>query len=116
MARIVARAPERWVFETEASGERLLVLTQAYVPGWEASVDGAPVPLVRADYFFQGVYLPAGAHRVELHYRPRSLLVGLALTAIALVVAVVVFALGDRGVTWLRRVAPRRHARAAASE
>jgi hypothetical protein len=75
--RVVERAPERWTLETSASAERLLLVTQAFFPGWEASVDGQTAPLVRADYLFQGIYVPAGAHRVELRYRPHSLTIGL---------------------------------------
>jgi hypothetical protein len=99
--RILERTPERWVLATEATAERLLVLTQAYFPGWQATVDGVATPLVRADYMFQGLYVPAGAHRVEIAYQPRSLLVGGAISAAALVVAVVLFALGR--VRWPRR-------------
>jgi uncharacterized membrane protein YfhO len=85
--RVVERAPERWAFQTDAPGERLLIVPQAYFPGWEARVDGTVAPIVRADYFFQGVYVPAGTHRVELTYRPTSVTIGLLVSLAALVVA-----------------------------
>jgi hypothetical protein len=86
--RIVERAPERWTIETTAAADRLLLLTQAFFPGWDATVDGQPAPLVRADYMFQGVYVPAGSHRVELQYRPHSVIIGL-LVSIAAALATV---------------------------
>ena len=49
---------------------------------------------MRANYLFQGVYVPAGAHAVEFVYQPRSVTVGLLITLVALVVAVVLFIFG----------------------
>jgi hypothetical protein len=86
--RIVERAAEHWIVETSTPGDRLLVVAQAFFPGWEASVDGQDVPLVRADYFFQGVYVPAGAHRVDLRYRPHSLTIGLLVSLAAALASV----------------------------
>jgi uncharacterized membrane protein YfhO len=45
---------------------------------------------VRADYLFQGIYVPAGAHRVELRYRPHSLTIGL-LVSLAAALATAAF-------------------------
>jgi hypothetical protein len=107
--RILERTPERWVLATEAAAERFLVLTQAYFPGWQATVDGVATPLARADYLFQGLYVPAGAHRVEIAYQPRSLLIGGAISAAAHVLAVILFVLARVRWPW-----PRRPGRAAA--
>ena len=89
--RVVERAPERWTIEATAPADRLLLVAQAFFPGWEASVDGQPAPLVRADYFFQGVYVRAGAHRVELHYRPPSLTIGLLVSLAAALATAALF-------------------------
>jgi len=105
--RILERAPERWRLQTEAAGERLLVLTQAFFPGWRATLDGQPVPLVRADYLFQGVYVPPGAHTVELVFQPRSLAVGLLVSLLALAAAVTLYA-SDRLPALPRGLWPRR--------
>jgi uncharacterized membrane protein YfhO len=89
--RLVERAPERWTIETTAPAERLLLIAQAFFPGWEAAVDGQAAPLVRADYLFQGVYVPEGAHRVELRYRPRTLSIGLVISVAAALTAAALF-------------------------
>jgi hypothetical protein len=91
-ARVVERLPEHWTIETDAPGERLLVIPQAFFPGWEATIDGAPAPVVRANYLLQGVYVPAGTRRVEIVYRPRSVLLGLLVSFVALLGAAVVWA------------------------
>jgi hypothetical protein len=57
----------------------LIIRVNAY-PGWHATVDGKPAPLVAADYMFQAVPLTAGTHEVKLTFAPRSLRVGAAIS------------------------------------
>jgi hypothetical protein len=58
----------------DVSGDRdgLVVLHDLYYPGWEASVDGVRVPVVKANILFRGVEVPAGSHIVEFTFRPFS--------------------------------------------
>jgi hypothetical protein len=68
----------------------LVVLADTYYPGWTATVDGAPAPILPTNHLFRGVPAPAGTHRIRFAYRPRSLVLGGALSllgAIALAVA-----------------------------
>lgn len=75
-ARIEVRELERgarrsaWSFSANAPGH--LVVAQPFYPGWSATLDGRPVPLLRANHAFCAVELPAGAGRVELRYAPTS--------------------------------------------
>ncbi|BDG04286.1 YfhO family protein [Anaeromyxobacter oryzae] len=54
----------------------LLVLNDAWAPGWTALVDGAPVAVLRANYLVRSVEVPAGLHRVIFRYRTPGLLAG----------------------------------------
>lgn len=78
--------PERVEVDVEAAAPCWLVLREAYDPDWQATVDGRPVTVARADLFFRAVPLPAGRHLVVLTYAPRwwwpglLLLVGAAVT------------------------------------
>jgi hypothetical protein len=47
----------------------LLVLTENYFPAWRAQVDGAEVTVLRANYTFRAVPVPAGEHTVHFAYR-----------------------------------------------
>jgi uncharacterized membrane protein YfhO len=83
-ARIIEEAPERVVVEAHTAAPALLVLADNYDPNWVATLDGRGVPLLRVDYTFRGVPLPAGTHRIELEYRPASVRRGALVSLLAL--------------------------------
>jgi hypothetical protein len=73
----VVRADENRVeLATHADAAAFLVLSDAAYPGWQASIDGRPVPVYRTDYLLRGVLVPPGQHRVQFVFRPLSLAVG----------------------------------------
>jgi membrane protein YfhO len=82
-----------WI-ATDADGRRLLVLTDAFYPGWQATIDGRGTSILRADYAFRAVSVPAGRHVVEFRYQPKSVEYGFYATHAGL--AVVVFLLANR--------------------
>ena len=51
-----------------APAPALVVIAQAFYHNWRAYVDGKPVPLLRANYAFQAVEVPAGQHEITLRY------------------------------------------------
>lgn len=57
-----------------------LFLSDVYYPGWRASVDGRPASVLRANYTFRAVSVPAGEHTVEMAFVPRTWTLGLALS------------------------------------
>ncbi len=57
--------------KTRADGARLLLIAENFFPNWQATVDGQPAEILRADYVWQAVYVPAGEHQVELRYHSR---------------------------------------------
>ena len=65
--------PGRYEFTVKNQGPVVVRVAEKFDPGWKATVDGQPVPVLRADYMFQGIALQeAGTHRVELAYGPPS--------------------------------------------
>ncbi|HEY7925563.1 MAG TPA: YfhO family protein [Vicinamibacteria bacterium] len=93
------RRPDRQRLETTSSGPGLLVLADAYDPGWRASLDGARVPVLRTNVAFRGVAVPEGRHTVELVYRPRSVVWGLWVSLAGLVAAAGLAVLGRTSAT-----------------
>ena len=72
-----------------AGGGGLLIFSEVDYPGWRASVDGVPVPIVRADYLLRALCVPSGDHYVELTYDPPLVKVGMAISGAALVAIVI---------------------------
>ena len=89
--------PERVVIERDdeesmtlrvrAAAPGLLVVADAYYPGWVAQVDGRPTPIYPTDILLRGVFVHAGEHTVTFRYRPVSFRVGVVGSLLALVVA-----------------------------
>lgn len=69
--------PNDVVFFVETDAPALLVLSDTFYPGWQATVDGHRVPIYQTNAAFRGVVVPPGRHRVEMHFRPQSLMLGL---------------------------------------
>jgi hypothetical protein len=93
LARVTHYAPERVEIEVTVEAPGYLVLTDAWYPGWEATVDSVPVPIYRADLLFRAVAVRAGNHRVVFAFRPVSLRVGAGISLAGLVGLGVVAAL-----------------------
>lgn len=66
-----------------------LVLTDIFYPGWEATTDSKQVEILRANYAFRAVFLPAGNHTVEFVYKPISAIIGFTLSIICILVLIV---------------------------
>jgi hypothetical protein len=99
-ARIVRDDPMAVTVEVETSDSAFLVLTDTFYPGWRATLDGEPVEMLRANAAFRAIQVPGGTHVVRFVYRPRSLRVGIAVSALS--------GLGLVGVwAWGRRLAVR---------
>jgi hypothetical protein len=67
-----------------ACAEGYLVVTDAYYPGWDATLDGRKVEIERADLTVRAIRVPEGRHHLEMVYRPGSFRLGLSLTVLAL--------------------------------
>lgn len=100
-ATIIIDDPERVVVQVRAPSAAFLVLADTFYPGWAATVNGERREIMRADYAFRAVPLPAGESVVEFTYHPASVRRGLLLSAAgaALVITLLV---------WARRSVPSR--------
>jgi hypothetical protein len=85
-ASIKLREPDRVQIQAQLDAPGVLVLTDAYDPGWQVHVDGRPAPLLRANAMFRGVALPAGPHLVEYAYRPAPVVWGAAISLCGLAI------------------------------
>jgi len=75
--------PEDVRVGVHAEAPSIVVIRNAWDRGWSATVDGRPAPVLRTDYFLQGVPVPEGDHEIRLAYREPSIGLGIALSAVA---------------------------------
>ena len=87
---IVDYEPNRVRMEVETAAAGLLVLTDNYAPGWKALLDGQATRVYVADHAFRAVVVPAGSHQVEFVYQPLSFRVGVAISLLTAVTAMLV--------------------------
>jgi len=74
---LTAYAPNHLVYHFESKAQQLVVFSEIYYPkGWEAFVDGKPVPYFRVDYVLRAMVVPAGKHRIEFKFEPRAWRIG----------------------------------------
>jgi Bacterial membrane protein YfhO len=78
--------------DLRAEGPGFLVVTEGWDPGWRATVDDVPVPLLRANAVHMGVVLEAGTHRVQLTHFTRGLTPGLVLAGVGVLVLALAWA------------------------
>lgn len=70
--------------EVQANDPALVVISQSFSRNWRATVDGQPVPLLRANHAFQAVAVPAGKHELVLKYQDRAFQVGAVISLVSL--------------------------------
>ncbi len=97
-AQLTGYAPERVVVATTSDAPALLVLRDAFYPGWQATIDGSPVEIYPTDLLFRGVAVPAGKHEVAFVYNPPTWRWGRVLSSAGILIWLLLFGWG-----WSRR-------------
>jgi uncharacterized membrane protein YfhO len=77
----------------------MVVISEAYASGWNAYVDGHKTPVYLTDGVLRSVAVPAGDHVVELRYEPKSLSLGVWISAAAALAMLAILGLA----LWERR-------------
>ncbi|MBO6164399.1 MAG: YfhO family protein [Lachnospiraceae bacterium] len=78
------------------SGNRMLVLSFLYLPGWTAYIDDVKTDIYRCNSSFMAVPLSAGDHKVRLTYRTPGLYEGAVISLISIMLAFVLWILTGR--------------------
>jgi hypothetical protein len=89
-AEIVGLSADEMQVRTNSAGAGFLVTSDVFYPGWEATIDGAPVTIYQTDYALRGVQVPSGTHLVRFQFRPRSFYYGIALSTMSLLLLIAV--------------------------
>jgi hypothetical protein len=87
LCRITHFDPQRIVVEAELAMPGLFVLSEAWFPGWKATViadsTSREAPIYRTNRVLRGVWLAAGSQRVEFRFEPTSFTRGALVSALS---------------------------------
>ena len=75
-ARIVTERPGFIEVLTSSPTRQLLVLSESFHAGWQATEDGRPLSIMRAYGDFQAVVVAPGQRRIAFRFRPTSFMMG----------------------------------------
>src|SRR3989344_1119397 len=76
------------ILMTSADIAKMLVLSDVYDRGWKAWIDGNPTPVLRANFAFRAVTVPAGEHTIRFFYQPKGATIGIPAAVITAIVLV----------------------------
>lgn len=90
-AQIIHYEPNKVIITTASEKPKLLFLSDNYYPGWKVFVDNKENKILRADYTFRAVAVPAGNHEVIFKYEPLSFYAGLAISLLSFIILLWLF-------------------------
>jgi len=82
---VIEDLPKKIALEANLKAAGLLILADAYYPGWKGFVDGKETRIYRVNHAMRGVVLPKGEHRVEFRYEPFSFKIGAVISMASLI-------------------------------
>lgn len=69
--------------ETDNNCPAILILSDAFFPGWKATINDQPTPIYQTNYVFRSIILPAGKHQIKFSYLPSSFVYGIYISVIS---------------------------------
>ena len=91
VVEVIRDDPEHIEVAVSTAADGMLLVADTWHPGWRARLDGEPAEVLRANYLFRAIELPAGDHTVELEFSPASWRVGRAVSMGTVALIFVVF-------------------------
>jgi len=82
-AEIISYEANKVRINTFSEKSSYLTLCDTWFLGWNASVDGEPSTVLRADYNFRAVYLPSGSHEVIFSFTHPGLFTGITISLLS---------------------------------
>jgi len=74
---LTSYAPDALTYRYQAAQPATAVFSEIYyAAGWQAFLDGQPVPHFRANFVLRAMQVPAGAHEIQFRFEPKSYALG----------------------------------------
>lgn len=79
--------PNHLIYQTNSKHEEFAVFSEIYYDkGWNAYIDDKPAKLVRANYLLRGMVVPAGKHKIDMKFEPKTYSLGNAISFTASII------------------------------
>jgi hypothetical protein len=85
---VAERRPGEVSIDVQCNVRRWLFIGSSFDSGWKAMLDGQPVNLYRTNACFMSLEVPPGRHSIRLAYTTPGLALGLAISAVTLIVLI----------------------------
>ncbi|MCX7909176.1 MAG: YfhO family protein [Ignavibacteria bacterium] len=92
--QIVEKKNEYIKFTTETNVKSLLFISEVYYPFWKAYIDGKETEIIKANYAFRSVVVPAGKHTLEMKFTSPGFERGKTLSLVANLLTFAIIGLG----------------------
>ncbi|MGB0897264.1 MAG: YfhO family protein, partial [Flavobacteriaceae bacterium] len=81
--RLTSYSPNAIEYSSQSKGTNLAVFSEVHYPkGWNAYIDGQATNHIRTNYLLRGLKIPAGNHKIEFKFEPKSYYTGEIITLI----------------------------------
>ena len=101
--QLLSYAPNELRYRYKAGSERILVFSEIYHPDWVATLDGQPLPLLRADWVLRAAVVPAGEHDIVMRFQPAAYETGRAVSRATSVPLLLIVLVAAAACIWLRK-------------
>lgn len=71
--KLIKHESNRVEYISQAYQEGTVVFSEIYYPGWKAFIDGRKAEIGRANYVLRALSVPAGSHKIEFIFDPKSI-------------------------------------------
>ena len=89
---LVDYRPGYWKYNSQNTGDGLAVFSEVYYPkGFQVTIDGQPVEMLRANYVLRALEIPAGNHEIVFEFKPSIYSTGTTIMWIFSVLVVLLF-------------------------
>lgn len=89
--KIVRYLPNSVELTVKTNKPQLLVLSDNYYPGWQATIDGDKTEIYRTNFTFRSVVVPEGTHTIRFAYEPFSFKLGVFMSIASIIVSSIFF-------------------------
>ena len=79
------------VYETSTAENQFAVFSEIYYKnGWNAYIDGKPVPYYNVNYVLRGMEIPKGNHKIEFKFEPTVIKTGTTISLISYLFLIII--------------------------